>query len=118
MLERWDEVEERTIVPGMHGRFIHSGRMTFALWRIEEGARLPLHSHPHEQVVHVRSGELELVVDGVRHLLVDGTVFVIAANVPHEGRAITEVIVMDAFAPVREDYREGGKPLLAAALEK
>jgi quercetin dioxygenase-like cupin family protein len=102
----------------MHGRFIHSERMTFALWRIEEGAKLPLHSHPHEQVVHVRSGELELVVDGTRHLLVEGTVLVIPASAPHEGRAITEVMVMDTFAPVRDDYREGGKPLLAAALEK
>lgn len=115
MVEIWDDVEERTIVPGMHGRFIHSDSMTFALWRIEKDARVPLHSHPHEQVAHVRSGELEMIVGGRKHLLAPGAVLVIPGNVPHEGRALTEVSVMDVFSPVREDYREGGPNILAAS---
>ena len=115
MTDAWDELEERTILPGMHGRFIHSGQMTFALWRIEKDALLPLHSHPHEQVVHMRSGELELFVDDARTVLKAGDVLVIPPNAPHRGRALTEVHVMDAFAPVREDYRDGAPSILAAA---
>ena len=111
----WDEIEERTILPGMHGRFVHTDRMSFALWRMEKGVILPRHSHMHEQVVFMQSGELDLFVDGVRMLLVPGTVLPIPANAPHWGTALTDVRVMDAFSPVREDYRDGGPNILAEA---
>ena len=61
-LRRWDDVPVRTVLPGMHGRFIHSATMTFALWEFEAGASLPEHSHPHEQVAHLIEGEFELVI--------------------------------------------------------
>lgn len=114
-IEAWAEIEERTIIPGFHGRFIHSGQMTFALWRIEVGAVLPLHFHTHEQVVHVFSGELEIVVEGVAHRCTPGTVLVIPPNARHEGRAVAEASVMDVFSPVREDYRRGGETVLGMA---
>jgi quercetin dioxygenase-like cupin family protein len=111
----WAEIEERTIIPGFHGRFIHSAEMTFALWRIEAGATLPLHQHLHEQVVHVFSGELEIVVEGVAHRVTPGTVLVIPPHAWHEGRALAEASVMDVFSPVREDYRDGGETVLGKA---
>lgn len=118
MVTHWSALEERTIVPGMHARFIHSSSMTFALWRMEAGAKLPRHSHPHEQVVHMRSGELELTVDGVATLMTAGDVLVIPPDVPHEGTALTNVEVLDAFSPVREDYRDGVPGILAAATKR
>ena len=114
-IEAWAEIEERTVIPGFHGKFIHSGRMTFALWRIKAGAILPLHSHVHEQVVHVYSGELEIVIEGVAHRLTPGTVLVIPPDARHEGRALAPSSVMDVFAPVREDYRSGGATVLGMA---
>jgi quercetin dioxygenase-like cupin family protein len=51
------------------------------------------------------AGELELVVEGVRHQLRPGQVFVIPPDARHSGRALTACRVLDAFAPVREDYK-------------
>ncbi len=99
------DVPEREIVPGFHGRFLHSGQMTFAYWRIDAGAAIPMHSHPHEQVVNMLEGELELVVDGTPHMLTAGDVHVIPGGAAHGARAVTEARVLDVFAPVREDYR-------------
>jgi quercetin dioxygenase-like cupin family protein len=96
---------EREVFPGFRGRFVHSDRMTFAYWTIAAGAALPAHSHPHEQVVNMLDGEFELTVDGTAHRLRAGDVFAIPGGVPHSGRALTEVRVLDVFAPVREDYR-------------
>ena len=39
-----DSLPEREIVPGFHGRFVHSASMTFTYWRIEPGAMIPAHS--------------------------------------------------------------------------
>jgi len=45
------------------------------------------------------------VVEGVRHQLTTGQVFVIPPDARHSGRALTACRVLDAFAPVREDYK-------------
>ena len=72
---------------------------------LDEGATFPEHRHPHEQIVSVLDGELEIVVAGERFVLTPGQVFVIPPDTPHAGRALTPCRVLDAFAPVREDYR-------------
>jgi len=95
----------REIVPGFRGRFVHSDRMTFAYWDIAAGAVISTHSHPHEQVVNVLDGEIELIVDGRPLILQPGTVAVIPGGVPHSARGITDARVLDVFAPVRDDYR-------------
>ena len=59
----WNSVQEHTVIPGFRGRFIHSDRVTIVRWHLDAGAKLPEHSHHHEQVVLVEDGELEMVVN-------------------------------------------------------
>ena len=40
-------------VPAYRAVFFHSEHMTVAFWEVEEGAVMPEHSHPHEQVASV-----------------------------------------------------------------
>jgi len=100
-----DDIPQRTIVPGCHVRFVHSDNMTFAYWNLDEGAVLPEHSHPHEQVCTVLEGDLELQVGEETRLLRRGEVAVIPGGAVHTAHAITVCFVLDAFYPVREDYR-------------
>lgn len=113
----WEQLPEREVIPGFHGRFAHAERMTFAMWRLDAGAVLPPHEHPHEQVVNVFSGELELAMHGELHRLTAGTMLVIPPGVRHEGRVIGDARVLDVFAPVREDYRDGVASVLAGAMD-
>jgi len=106
----WDKIEQKTVIPGFHGKFAHSNKMTFVLWEIDQGAVLPEHSHIHEQVVHVYEGELQVTVAGETTVLRGGTVGVIPPNAVHSGRALTNCRVMDVFNPLREDYMKGGAP--------
>jgi quercetin dioxygenase-like cupin family protein len=103
----WDKVAESEPIPGFHGRVLHSDTMTFVLWRIEAGARLPEHSHVHEQVAHVLEGEFEITVSGSTSRLRAGMVGMVPSNARHSGLAVTECRILDAFQPVREDYRNG-----------
>ena len=73
----------------------------------EADARVPEHSHPHEQLGMVVDGELVLTIDGVPHRLRPGGAYQIPGGVPHA--AWTDGVtcrVLDVFQPVREDYRE------------
>ncbi len=92
-------------VAGFRAVFVHSENMTLAFWEVEQGAELPEHAHPHEQISTVLEGRFELTVDGETRLLDQGTVAVIPPNVPHSGRAHTRCRILDAFHPVREDFR-------------
>lgn len=90
---------------GYHGKMVHSETMTIGHWKIDRDSPVPHHSHPHEQIVNVITGEYELTVDGTPHLLRGGDFFVIPGNVPHSGRALTECHLIDVWHPPRDDYR-------------
>lgn len=103
-----DDLPEQEPVAGYHVRFVHSERMTLAYWTIEEGAAIPEHHHPHEQIATVLEGTFALTVDGTTREMGPDDVAVIPSNVPHSGRALTACRMIDAFQPVREDYRDAG----------
>jgi len=104
-LVRLDHLPVREIFPGLRARLIHSERVTHSWVEVDPGASFPEHAHPHEQIVSVLSGELDLVVDGVAHQLVPGINFIIPPNVRHSGGSKTGCRVLDAFAPARDDYK-------------
>lgn len=102
---RLADVAVREIFPGLRARLIHSDRVTHSWVEVDPGAFFPEHQHPHEQIVSVMSGQLELIVDGVTHELTPGVVFVIPPHVPHAGGSKSGCRVLDTFAPTRDDYR-------------
>ena len=99
------QLNEKEPVPGFKVRFVHSKNMTLAYWNIKAKAVLPEHSHFHEQVASVIEGEFELSVEGETNRMGPGAAAVIPPNALHAGRAITDCRIIDAFYPVRDDYR-------------
>jgi len=100
-----DNIAGREIVPGFTARFVHSENMTFSYWQVKEGAVLPEHSHPHEQVANMIAGKFEMTVAGETKVIEPGMVAVIPSDAKHSGRAVTDCYILDVFYPIREDYR-------------
>jgi quercetin dioxygenase-like cupin family protein len=90
---------------GIHGRIHHSDQLSFCHITLEEGAVLPEHHHIHEQWTHVLEGQLEFTLGGETQIMGPGISAQIPSDVPHSARAITRCKVMDAFMPVREDFK-------------
>nr|WP_299338022.1 cupin domain-containing protein [Allomuricauda sp.] len=99
------EISPKEIMPGYHGKMIHSDVMTWAFWDVEEGAAVPEHHHVHEQIMHVVEGKFEFTVGGKTDIYEPGDVVVIPSNVPHGGKALTPCKLMDVFSPAREEYK-------------
>jgi quercetin dioxygenase-like cupin family protein len=97
------EIAEKQIMPGLIGRFVHSGNMTLAYWRFDPDVTVPEHAHEHEQIVNVIEGTIDLTVEGETHRLEPGSVVIIPPNASHSGRSVTSCRVIDAFHPVRQD---------------
>ena len=99
-----NEIRPREIVPGFHGRFVHSANITIAYWDIRKGSSIPVHHHVHEMIVNVIEGTLELTIDTETQVLEAGMAAVIPSNIPHTATGITDCKVLDVFHPVRPEY--------------
>lgn len=99
------DVKEKEIITGFRGKMLHSEHMTFVLWNITSGSSLPEHSHFHEQITTVINGIFEMTVDGETQIMTPGSVVIIPSNVKHTGKSMTDTQLIDAFYPVRDDYR-------------
>ena len=75
--------------------------------QMDEGAIVPLHSHPHEQAGILLKGRLQLTIGAETREVEAGSMFIIPPNVPHRAVAIGgPATVLDVFSPIREDYAE------------
>ncbi len=68
------------------------------------GSRMPAHSHPQEQIVHILEGKMRLIVEDVPYELSTGDSFYLASNVPHGVEVMLPTRVLDTFSPPRDDY--------------
>ena len=98
--------EAKEVVPGVHLRTFWGKEMLVSVTELEANTDMPVHSHPHEQVGTVISGELELTIEGETRLIKPGDVFIVPGGVEHGARTgDLPARVMDVFSPVREDYQ-------------
>ena len=98
-------IPSKEIMPGYHGKLVHSENMSIAFWEVEKDAEVPEHSHMNEQIMHVIEGTFEFTLDGVTDVYIPGDSVIIAPNVPHSGKALTPCELMDVFSPTREEYK-------------
>jgi quercetin dioxygenase-like cupin family protein len=95
----------REIFPGFNAKFVHGVNFTISHIEISAGAAAPIHTHVHEQTVHVIKGQLEMTINGERILLEPGQGAVIPSMVPHGAKALTDCYAIDTFYPIREDFK-------------
>lgn len=98
-------ISPKELLPGITGYYAHGDSMTFGLVELKAGSSVPMHQHAQEQITYIIEGELDMVIGGKACLLTDGMYHVIPSNTPHSAVAITDCKVIDAFCPVREDYK-------------
>ena len=99
-------IPSKEIMPGYHGKLVHTETMSLVFWYVEKDAVVPEHHHVHEQIMHVIDGEFEFTVNGETKIYTPGDIVPIASNEPHSGRALTPCKLMDVFSPAREDFLE------------
>ena len=83
--------------PGWHGRYFSSASMTFGHYVFEAGSFNPEHDHPQEEVWQVIEGQLEVTIDGLAQIAGPGMVAIVAPNIAHSVKALTDgkAIVVD-----------------------
>ena len=91
-----DKIQQKTLV--------HGDKTLMAEFKLEKGALLPKHSHPHEQIGYLVSGHIALTIGDVTHQVNPGDSWCIAEDVEHNATAVEDSVAVEVFSPVREDY--------------
>jgi quercetin dioxygenase-like cupin family protein len=100
-----NELPLQRIWDGVAARTANGERLSLGIVELDPGAVVPEHHHEHEQLGLVLAGSVQFrIADETRELGPGGT-WTIPSNVPHEVVAGPEgAVVIDVFAPVREDW--------------
>ncbi|MEA3345170.1 MAG: cupin domain-containing protein [Chloroflexota bacterium] len=103
---RASEVEPVEMLPGIQRRTLADGeRLMITQVLISQGTELPAHSHPHEQISYIVSGELEMRVGDQSYHLRPGDSLLLPSGMEHSALALQDVVVIDTFSPPREEYK-------------
>ena len=82
----------------------HDGGLMQVEVAFEEGAVGPMHSHPHEQLTYVLSGEFEFTIGGETKIVRAGDTMYKKSGVLHGCRCLRPGVLLDTFTPQRADY--------------
>ena len=115
VLHRWDAIPSQELAPGIRRRFLTTGRMTVAHFNLARGATVPKHSHDHEQLSYVVSGALTFHVAGEDTVVRAGEAIQIPSWAEHSVDVLEDTLVIDTFAPVRQDWLDGTDTYFKAA---
>jgi len=99
------QLKSKELIPGFHGKLIHTLNMSLAFWEVDKDSIVPEHSHMNEQVMQVLEGKFEFTVNGNSAIYVPGDLVVIEPGAIHSERALTTCKLMDIFSPTREEYK-------------
>lgn len=77
--------------------------MSVQHFRLDPGSVVPEHSHQHEQLGYVVSGEAVFIADGEETVVGPGDSYGLTSNEPHrvENRGDDTVLGIDIFSPPR-----------------
>ncbi len=106
MLTRRSSAKPVEMLPGVVRRTLNAGDRTMLVEvTLAQGALVPLHTHPHEQIGYLASGRLLFEVGDERRELTAGDSWLVPSDTPHQVTALEPSVAIDVFSPPREEYR-------------
>lgn len=99
--KEWTEVREGIVRKGLAGQM-----STISVNKLQPGHEIRPHSHPHEQIAYIMSGQVDFHVGDEVFRLGPEELVVVPPNVTHYAQVVgdKEVINLDVFAPSRPEY--------------
>jgi quercetin dioxygenase-like cupin family protein len=83
----------------------YGGGMMLVQFSFGAGVQAAMHSHPHEQIGYVVSGTIDLLMEGqATARLTAGASYYVAPNIRHGVITHEPTVLLDCFAPIREDF--------------
>jgi quercetin dioxygenase-like cupin family protein len=82
-----------------------SERVMLCEFFLEREAVVQPHQHPADQVGYVVYGKLELTAAGETRVCMPGDTYQIPGGIEHSAKALVDTLLVEVFAPPREELR-------------
>jgi len=100
----WEKVPFDEPMAGVRRQVITGDRVMLVKYHISDGTVFPRHNHPHEQFAFILEGTFRMETDTGSWNLGPGSVFHVPSGEFHGGQAVGDVVEVDIFSPIRDDY--------------
>lgn len=99
----WEQMADK-----IERKYVYGQESMLAIFKMQKGAKVPLHQHPNEQTTYITKGSVKVDIQGKSYLVKAGETLIIPANIPHEFVCLEDnTIDIDFFAPPRKDWIDG-----------
>jgi len=100
-----DSGEYRELLDGVELQTLaYGGKTLMGRFRLRRGAKIPPHSHPHEQTGLLVSGKLLFTIEKEEIEATAGDSWCIPGGSEHAVVVLEDSQAIEVFSPVREDY--------------
>jgi len=83
---------------------VHGESMLMTEFNMKEGSAIPLHSHPHEQIGYLISGQIRFSAGSEQVVCNPGDSWCFAGDEEHGAEVLKDSVIVEVFSPVREEY--------------
>lgn len=105
MIEKAGPEGYTKVLEGARLKVLAHGESTMITeFRLDKGALIPAHDHPHEQTGYLVSGSLRFFSGSESIVAAPGDSWNLPSNKPHGAEALEDCVMVEVFSPVREDY--------------
>jgi quercetin dioxygenase-like cupin family protein len=103
----WSSIPIEHPAEGIERQMVVGEQLMICRFRFAPFLATPEHTHPHEQMSMVISGRVRFFIEGEERLALPGDVLHFPSNCLHGATMMEEeVVIIDIFTPLREDFLE------------
>ena len=101
----WDKIPVEQTAEGIERQMVVGQNVMICRFRFAPRVVTPEHTHPHEQMTLVAQGKVKFFIEGEERIVSAGDVLHFPPNNRHGATMLDEeVILIDIFSPIREDF--------------
>jgi quercetin dioxygenase-like cupin family protein len=95
----------KELLPGVFMKPLTYGENSMLCeFQLKQGAVIPAHQHPHEQVGYLVSGSVRLFGEAGELVASPGCSWNFEGGVKHGAEAYVDSVLVEIFTPLRQDY--------------
>ena len=99
------DIPVENVAPGMNRQIMgYDTEIMLVKVDFDNGGVGEPHTHPHQQISYVVSGQFEVTIDGVTEILNTGDAFLVPSNALHGAVCLEAGTLIDTFSPMRDDF--------------
>ena len=105
LITDWNKIPVEQTAEGIERQMVVGQNMMMCRFRFAPFVITNEHTHPHEQITLVVKGRVKFFISGEEHILKAGDVIYFPPHNRHGATMLDEeVILIDIFSPIREDF--------------